>query len=44
MTADPRQSQPNDPKSGLSPLVIAGALSAGAAVWFLVELIQRGLW
>jgi type II secretion system protein G len=41
VTSDPRQSPQQDPKTGLSPWVIAGAMSAGAAVWFVVELCQR---
>lgn len=42
MTPDKRQTPAaNDPKSGLSPWVIAGALSAGAAAWLVIEIIQR---
>ena len=41
MTPDKRQPNEQDPKTGLSPWVIAGALTAGAATWFLIELIKR---
>jgi hypothetical protein len=41
VTSDPRQSQQDDPKAGLKPWTIAAALGAGAAVWFVIELIQR---
>lgn len=44
MTADKRQpAAPNDPREGLKPWVIAGALSAAAAAWLVVELIERFL-
>jgi len=41
MSPDKRQSEPNDPREGLKPIVIAGALSAAAAAWLIVELIER---
>jgi hypothetical protein len=44
MSSGARQSpQDHDPKAGLSPWVIGGALSAAAAVWMIVELIERVL-
>lgn len=42
MTPDKRQlPAENDPKGGLKPWVIAGALGAAAAAWLIVELIER---
>lgn len=44
MSPDKRQlPHENDPKAGLSPWVIGGALGAAAAVWMIVELIERVL-
>ena len=43
MSPDKRQTPEQDAKAGLQPWVIAGALSAGAAVWLLIELIQRAM-
>ncbi len=44
MTPDKRQlPATTDPREGLSPWVIAGALSAAAAAWLVVELIERFL-
>lgn len=37
----PQPPQENDPKAGLSPWVVGGALTAGAAAWFIVQIIQR---
>ena len=42
MSSDKRQlPSENDPREGLKPWVIAGALSAAAAAWLIVELIER---
>ena len=43
MSAPGRQPAENDPKAGLSPWVIGGALGAAAAAWLIVELIERML-
>jgi hypothetical protein len=41
VSPDKRQPSEDPAKAGLTPWTIAGALTAGAAVWVIVELIQR---